>query len=339
MEDVEFDPSKLTPSQQASLEEASKVAESRNEAERKYREHATEYTQLTATLNKKLDEIRDKVDDLTLSNFEECEATVVEFVAEFYDKNPLIYKDLLSPCMATVALYAVKKFLLQLENRVGDDSVDSNRLPSKMERFVLDPEFTARSLYGDIVQTFEREYDSPVKVLRYRDMLHPSDAGYMAFEKFVNRDIQNWLQESAQNLLADTRSKMASGELSALANYNEDKLKAYCTYLESIAAGELPWGYYGEEEINDPRHTVHYSMMLDPGNEAAFAKTIDSHDFLLVQTKAAARLKAYKDLPADMKEKLAPTLAHLQSIVDGKPPFGYTVVNQISPPSEDPAKQ
>lgn len=339
MTDVPSDLSTLTPSQHASLEEASKVVDARNEAERKYREHAAEYTQLTGSLNKKLDELRDKVDALTLSTSEECEAAVVEFVAEFYDKNPLIYKDLLSPCMATVALYAVKKFLLQLENRVGDDSVETARLPSKMERFVLDPEFTTRSLYGDIVQTFEREYDSPVKVLRYRDMLHPSDAGYMAFEKFVDRDIQTWLQESAQNLLADTRSKMQSGELSEMANYNEDKLKSYCAYLENIAAGELPWGYYGEEEINDPRRTVHYSMMLDPGNEAAFAKTIDSHEFLLVQTKAAARIEAYKDLPADMREKLAPTLAHLQSIVDGTPPFGYTVVNQISPVAEDPKTQ
>jgi hypothetical protein len=69
--------------------------------------------------------------------------------------------------------------------------------------------------------------------------------------------------------------------------------------------------------ISTPANIVEYMEMLNPSNAEYFEKTISVDTWKCLQTEAAKRLKRVR-LADEVRE-------HLQSIVDGVPPFGYDV--------------
>lgn len=90
--------------------------------------------------------------------------------------------------------------------------------------------------------------------------------------------------------------------------------------ITGFQAGAIMWEFIRHwGHIEGPASLINYDYMLYPQYENRFT-TIDSETFAYLQNKA-------KEYLAEEDKGMADMRTHWQSIVDGKVPFGYTIVD------------
>jgi hypothetical protein len=94
--------------------------------------------------------------------------------------------------------------------------------------------------------------------------------------------------------------------------------------ITGFQAGAVFWEFYGEwlHESGKPARMVKYDGMLYPQYESQFARTITPDTWKWLQAEAA------KNVAAHSGDAHGEIVAHWQSIVDGRVPFGFTVSDE-----------
>lgn len=89
-------------------------------------------------------------------------------------------------------------------------------------------------------------------------------------------------------------------------------------YLTGFQAGCVAWRFFEHVlHLEGPAKLLRFEEMLYPQNASIFEKTIPESGFKLLQEMAMKNLAS---------SKLSPNVqAHMESIVDGVVPFGYTI--------------
>jgi hypothetical protein len=94
--------------------------------------------------------------------------------------------------------------------------------------------------------------------------------------------------------------------------------------ITGFQAGQVMWGFicHWTNKLG-PMQLIEFSEMLYPNQGDRYEKVLDQDTWSWLQTEAAKQLRqrgAHFNLSAELRE-------HWQSIVEGKPPFGYRVAD------------
>lgn len=317
--DIDLEKLKLQDKQE--LEEATIICEKLKIQQRQEREWTDEFNQVCKKLEQDVEKMRNDIDAITLENMTKKKREVLDYIHSYKDKNPIIYKSLLTPILAVLCSYTIKEFYLMLY----PESI------KKSNGFMLESDLQ-HELIIDMVMTLSRDSSSPVKVLQWRKMLYPQNL--FEFETIIPQKIHEFLIASAKEKLekldddVKTLVETAKKDKSVIIPEKADveNLRQYWTQLSQ---GKLPGTYVTESEMAWPRKTLHYMEMLNPDSETYFDKVMTEDQFEDVIEQAKKRLDSYQFL--DDKTKQSPevqkNIKHLENMIKNKkPPFGYQIL-------------
>jgi len=271
---------------------------------------------------------RDFIDSITEDNCAERTEKLTDYLAEMFFKNKFAYQNVYACVLGTVLAYQCKAFMQRVCSKLIDFPVDeqnqirqaekeSLRAQKKSlssENFQVD-EHHVDDIVVNFVQALERSDGCPLRVLRYKKMLFPNCREH--FEMFLPRPVHQWLKLSAVEAKAELHQKKEA--------FEQKDFEQYSAYLNSLAAGELPWNFVAESELHHPRAMLFYSRLLDVDAENEFAKLrrVDSSTAEWLREEAQKRLDTLETLPEDMRSSLQKQMQHLRSLISGNLPFGF----------------
>ncbi len=305
------------------LENAVKLKNQREKEQRVYRQWNMEFNAMKNELEKKMIEFRDKVDILDKENIEKHKEDLVLYCLNcFKQKNPIIIENIIGPIIALYGFYSIKECFLRIYPNIPT---------GKNHPFIVQEDLL-EDILQNIIMSFDKRYDQPVSILKWKDFLYPEK--YYKFDNVIPNNIHGFIIAESEKLLNELmeQDKETLDEI-------ENKIKM--NYWNSLRQGKLPRDYVVESEALWPRRTLHFIEMLDPGQEKMFEKTIDEKDFSILQEQAKKRLTAFLEESENIDnekelEFIQNNIDHLQSIVHGNPPFGYRLLKETKTTDEDP---
>jgi hypothetical protein len=303
------------------------------ERERVRAVHVASYEETKESLSAEIEAFRDAVDSLTLETWDREEGRLITFMGQLAQENPYAYAMMMSPIAATYSLWSTKRFMLLVctETTGGAETAVGRQAITDIEttRFELPQEEFLDEFYLDVINAYERYGCDPVVVRRYRDLLYPYKVP--AWDLVIDAPVHAWLAREAVEMLKDFNVQKETGEFEDTVT-DEESFEEWCLYLQEIESGRLPDKFISEADYENPRETMHYIYMLDPGREQMFDRTLDMYAFTFLKNKADVRLAKLLQLSADDKEKpgIRAAISHLEGSFCAEvpvPPFGYTLVD------------